>query len=999
MRLRNTIGLLAVAAVALTVALACAYPDAAAAAPASATATLPPHVAAAADTDVCAMCHRTHSAPSRGTWTNSAGTTSSALLAVPGEADVELCYTCHGVDALGSGTDVQSSFEASSAHLLAPSPSAFGPASKQCGTCHDAHGSARVVTGTPYPDLLRSVTVTGSLVYQGDQFCTSCHWVRSASRFPGAAIWAKTPHAAIEAPTASKIVCSACHEPHGSPYEANIRSSLVTPSAPATAAVKGDDRTLCAGCHRVGLGVWPGSSAYASSAHASSASTVPVGGEWASVGATRTVGECQACHNAMGTSDGTGNPLPNLLDASGRALCDRCHQAAGPAKTDFASLKYSPTTPGLEVLASFEASVAAYGRVALYARESTAAAIPSGPRIPDMSGLGAIGPIAAGDVDGDSTGEALVASTSSAKLAMLQRDASRIVSETVFSLPGGERATALAVGDVYFDLMDAPETVYTTAAGKVITANVLGHTMLPKSSATVTGTPTAIALGDLTDGPGEEIVVTTTAPDRLYVLSDDGLGGLRIDVDVAALSQPVAAAVADIDDVASTKEIAVAYAGELTDVVALYRANGTEYLSGGGPLAAGAQASALAVGDIFPGATPAVGTAGREIAVTFTDEAGDGGVRIMPSADSPLVSMVDTATPAAARPSGLALGDANGDGRSDVTVALAGSFTHAADAVPPSLRVLQTDVDGQDVTGSFDLKVGGVEAAGRNAHVVAVDLGAIGPSRHTVGQAPGAHESTESAMDTRHVECSDCHNSHLAKSASADTSSMPGALIGAQGVIATNIDSRTVSLASKRETATAEYEVCFSCHSRWASADVRSIASEINTLGASFHPIEGEARADNSLGEVLVNGAQPGDTLTCSSCHGRSSASTPAGPHRSTNFPLLKKPQVAIAADSTSGLCVTCHEPAVYVSGLGEVHGVKQSGFYNTADTPSRLHSYHASLGMACGSCHESHGNPRQKHLLRDEVKWTETVGSGQPIGGSCVSGCHMSSADYPYVF
>ena len=173
-----------------------------------------PHVVSGDTPEACAMCHRGHTAPGVveraevGSW----NTTGSALVVTaPSDAgDTALCYACHGVDALGSGTNVQSAFTADSAHSLAPAPSAFGPSPKQCSSCHDVHGTARTDAEEPFTALLRSRTFEGVEFYEGEEFCATCHFeAREESRFRGLEVYRDTAHFTIDATsTGTAITCS-----------------------------------------------------------------------------------------------------------------------------------------------------------------------------------------------------------------------------------------------------------------------------------------------------------------------------------------------------------------------------------------------------------------------------------------------------------------------------------------------------------------------------------------------------------------------------------------------------------------------------------------------------------------------------------------------------------------------------------------------------------------------------------------------------------------------
>ncbi len=225
------------------------------AAPGVALATGAPHVDNGEDTDACAMCHRAHTSASDVEWEDplSFETTGNALIVgvFEGSGDTELCYSCHGVAALGSLFDVESAFLSASVHSLAPSTSAYGPSEKQCASCHDTHGTSRDASGSTYPALLRSTSSTGSTLYQGDEYCATCHQNRTDSRWDGLSVWNQTAHAKVMTAPASgtEIVCSVCHQPHGSDNTALIVETIFPPAAPTTTSVPANDRWLCFSCH------------------------------------------------------------------------------------------------------------------------------------------------------------------------------------------------------------------------------------------------------------------------------------------------------------------------------------------------------------------------------------------------------------------------------------------------------------------------------------------------------------------------------------------------------------------------------------------------------------------------------------------------------------------------------------------------------------------------------------------------------------------------------
>ncbi len=66
-----------------------------------------PHGGFATDTDSCAGCHRAHTSFSSVTW-NDGDNDHSALLVSSATTILEFCYACHGDDAPGAATNVES---------------------------------------------------------------------------------------------------------------------------------------------------------------------------------------------------------------------------------------------------------------------------------------------------------------------------------------------------------------------------------------------------------------------------------------------------------------------------------------------------------------------------------------------------------------------------------------------------------------------------------------------------------------------------------------------------------------------------------------------------------------------------------------------------------------------------------------------------------------------------------------------------------------------------
>jgi predicted CXXCH cytochrome family protein len=76
------------------------------AAPAMAYANMGPHGAYVADTDMCAQCHRAHTAPSSLTWTDNQGGQKNALLLTDSAQTYLFCLACHDDASQGADTNV-----------------------------------------------------------------------------------------------------------------------------------------------------------------------------------------------------------------------------------------------------------------------------------------------------------------------------------------------------------------------------------------------------------------------------------------------------------------------------------------------------------------------------------------------------------------------------------------------------------------------------------------------------------------------------------------------------------------------------------------------------------------------------------------------------------------------------------------------------------------------------------------------------------------------------
>ena len=961
-----------------------------------------PHVATGTTPDTCAMCHRAHTAPGdfgrvdAESWEM----TSSALgLAVPSAAgDTALCYVCHGVDALGSGTPVGASFEETSVHTLAPVASPFGPSVKYCSSCHDAHGTDKVTTDTPYPSLLRSRTEAGDLVFQDSAYCGTCHTVREDSRFDGVEIYEQTVHYSMlpDPANGTKIRCTICHVGHGSAIAPLIVSQITPPSVTATATITANDRTLCLTCHEDVRGTYSGETSYTLSAHAASSVLTTIPGEWPAEDAERLVGECQVCHAPMGRDDGSGAPIPTLLEVEGSALCLTCHEVDGPAATDLASLQYpAAAAADLELVAAFspETTTSAFGTVAVWGTEATAT-VPRtivGPRLYEPADL--TGAMAVGDIDGQEGADVVVADPDAAQITVFIQDPLKGLTSyfgpgtvALASIDGslaGVTAEYVTVADVLTDLDDLPEVILVDADSSTLYAlrwDILAAEFTLVDTVTGLGADiTGLAVGNLDADPLIEIVVTDADAPEIHVI-DGSSGSLVVTTTFTAKAGVRGPSIGDAD-AAGGQEIVVANADEATDHLTVYNAAGAELDSYAVDAAAGARAWATLVHEVLPDATP--GRAQVSVAV-------NGGADLMSSINvftqlpgSGLDTPLRYDTGLGYSTGSLAGGDIDGDGRDELVVGNGGFWSRdPIDAMAPSVQVFQHNgtLDAFAPASTQTLRAGGVERAGAAPALVIADLGGVGPSRHPAGAVADTHVSTETAPFVRHVECADCHNAHEATSTVAAAPAAYGRILGTFGATAAHAPAEPIAR---------EYELCYACHSAYQDAagleGSADISADFAVTNASVHAVEQSVATTINAG-TFVGDWDNDSVLYCIDCHAVA-GSTPAvaGPHASSEAPILKSPYLGTVPFQDAMLCYDCHKYEVYYEASQDTTSATGSFFWD-ADAGA-LHALHVrDGGFGCASCHASHGSPDNEALVRDAIDF-ERVGAG----GTCIGPCPLT--------
>jgi predicted CxxxxCH...CXXCH cytochrome family protein len=190
--------------------------------------------------------------------------------------------------------------------------------------------------------------------------------------------------------------------------------------------------------------------------------------------------------------------------------------------------------------------------------------------------------------------------------------------------------------------------------------------------------------------------------------------------------------------------------------------------------------------------------------------------------------------------------------------------------------------------------------------------------KHNVSGYSGRHKSstTDETLGyisaNKHVECEDCHNSHAAQPGThtPGSAALANVLKGVNGAIAsypsntnwpaTGTPPRSNFTYAATQTSTAEYQICFKCHSyantnvlTWGGTGAAAwtdIGLEFDPNNQSYHPVvqalpatdPNSSYGSNKLASAQMTGGwTPGQVMTCSDCHDSDSAAS-TGPHGSS---------------------------------------------------------------------------------------------------------------------
>lgn len=214
--------------------------------------------------------------------------------------------------------------------------------------------------------------------------------------------------------------------------------------------------------------------------------------------------------------------------------------------------------------------------------------------------------------------------------------------------------------------------------------------------------------------------------------------------------------------------------------------------------------------------------------------------------------------------------------------------------------------------------------------------------KHNVYGYTGLHDPTEQGIvNTKHVECVDCHNPHNAKAQTANAPAVRGPNIGVMGINQSGIEVNP---------ATNEYEICYRCHSdnpATGNSTSRPIVQnnvrlEFALTNPSFHPVAGIGVNTNV--PSLISPLSTTSIIYCTDCHASNGTTAPAGPHGSI-YPQILKLQYLRSDNSNYSvtnyeLCFSCHSNTSIMS-----------------DASFKEHSKHI-IGekTSCNTCHDPHG-------------------------------------------
>ena len=274
--------------------------------------------------------------------------------------------------------------------------------------------------------------------------------------------------------------------------------------------------------------------------------------------------------------------------------------------------------------------------------------------------------------------------------------------------------------------------------------------------------------------------------------------------------------------------------------------------------------------------------------------------------------------------------------------------------------------------------------------------------KHNVYGYSGVHDPTEPALvNTKHVECEDCHNPHAVNSSSATAPFVNGPTTGVKGV---DLNGSPVAQAAY------QYQICFRCHAdnnvvqRYTNRyrGIGNLRFDFATTNVSYHPVE--AAGQNMSMTSLIAPLTVSSKIYCTDCHASDGSGSPAGPHGSSNIAILKYaydttrfPMMGSGWSATDlamrwPLCFQCHNLSTVTTihtNISGGHFLKYVGC-NTCHDP---HGYDGQLGVNGGSASSA---------FEKLLNFDTTVIRPNPINGKmidipnrkCYFVCHQNSSN-----
>jgi len=264
------------------------------------------------------------------------------------------------------------------------------------------------------------------------------------------------------------------------------------------------------------------------------------------------------------------------------------------------------------------------------------------------------------------------------------------------------------------------------------------------------------------------------------------------------------------------------------------------------------------------------------------------------------------------------------------------------------------------------------------------------PYSHEVFSYSGIHDPEEpNIVQTKHVECADCHNPHAVNNQVANPPNANGNIIGVKGVNTDGIGVNNIQY---------EFELCYSCHAdspdKPASPTSRQIEQnnvrlEFDLSNPSFHPVEGQGQNNNV--PSLIPPLTESSLVYCTSCHASDGTNSPSGPHGSI-YPSILKFNYETADYTPESfqayeLCYQCHS---------------RNSILND-DSFSEHKTHIQEENTPCNACHDPHGisssqgsTTNNTHLINFDVSIVQPVRMGLlefiddgTFAGSCYLNCH----------